>query len=259
MKKVIYTCLVGNYDDLKQPIVIDDSYDYICFSNDFSEKNVGVWQIRRIPFEHPDKTRLSRYVKFFPNRVLADYDYSVWMDCNLRITTENFYKAVDLQINNDSLIAQVPHLLPPINCIYDEIKYAFKLVRVGFIEARKQYRHLKQEGFPAHYGLFENNIIARFHNDERVINISEEWWNEYMRYSNRDQFSLMYVYWKNHFMPTLLLGPNENSWNSKCVEYVPHIRILSKITPITILKSLKKNSIKQMKKLLNSFLVYFIR
>ena len=40
-KKVIYTCLVGNYDVLRQPLAIDESYDYICFSNDIKEERVG--------------------------------------------------------------------------------------------------------------------------------------------------------------------------------------------------------------------------
>ena len=40
-KKVIYTCLVGNYDVLRQPLAIDESYDYICFSNDIKELESG--------------------------------------------------------------------------------------------------------------------------------------------------------------------------------------------------------------------------
>lgn len=259
MKKCIYTCLVGNYDELKQPAVTDASFDYICFSNDIFEENIGIWQIRKIPFENPDKTRLSRYVKFFPHKVLSEYEYSVWMDANLLILTEDFYKAIEKQIERKTLIAQVPHIIPPIDCIYDEIKYAFRLTRVRFTEARKQYKHLKEAGFPTHFGLFENNIIARFHNNEMVKKISEEWWTEYMSFSKRDQFSLMFIYWKNDFMPSFIFGPNENSWNSKCVKYIPHTRILSKITLTTISKSLKKNSIKYIKLFVNRFLVYFIR
>ena len=85
-KKVIYTCLVGNYDVLRQPLAIDESYDYICFSNDIKEERVGVWQIRPIPFKHKDKARLSRYVKILPHRALEDYEWSLWMDANIQIT-----------------------------------------------------------------------------------------------------------------------------------------------------------------------------
>lgn len=48
MKKfVIYSVLVGNYDDVLQPAVIDDRFDYILFSNDINENNMGVGILKR--------------------------------------------------------------------------------------------------------------------------------------------------------------------------------------------------------------------
>ena len=46
-KNVIYTCLTGNYDGLKQPKYIYDGYDYICFSNEFSEYGKSVRYLLR--------------------------------------------------------------------------------------------------------------------------------------------------------------------------------------------------------------------
>lgn len=42
---VIYTVLVGGYDDVLQPKVVDDRFDYILFSNDFKETKQGIWNI----------------------------------------------------------------------------------------------------------------------------------------------------------------------------------------------------------------------
>ena len=50
---VIYTAVVGNYDEIKQPQVVDNRFDYILFSNDIKEKNVGIWQVRPIPYHNP--------------------------------------------------------------------------------------------------------------------------------------------------------------------------------------------------------------
>jgi hypothetical protein len=258
MKKVIYTSLVGAYDVLKQPLVIDYSYDYICYSNDFDTDKIGVWTIKKIPYSSDSKTRLSRYVKIQPHKVLKDYDYSVWIDSNLQIKTEAFYAAIEKQIANNSLISQVPHTLPPIDCVYDEIKYALKLAVVSYRDAKKQYQHLKQSGFPKHFGLLENNIIFRDHNNELVKKISDSWWDEYLSYTNRDQFSLMFVYWQNNFFPTYLFGPNTCTRNSDCIIYHPHVRILSKITLSNIIKSLKKQPVKYSKRLLALLLVHFI-
>ena len=212
-KKVIYTCLVGNYDVLRQPLAIDESYDYICFSNDIKEERVGVWQIRPIPFKHKDKARLSRYVKILPHRALEDYEWSWWMDANIQITKKEFYSIVDSKIAEGGKIYQVTHCLPPCDCTYEEIKFAYLGGRSGLYKTFLQYWHLKRKGFPTHWGLFENNFILRKHLDPQVRKISEEWWAEFMKYTKRDQFNLMYVYWKNNLMPGLLFPPDRNTRN----------------------------------------------
>ncbi|WP_455621465.1 glycosyltransferase domain-containing protein [Parabacteroides sp.] len=114
-KYVIYTCLTGGYDDLKQPECIYDGYDYICFSNDFTESRIGVWEIRRIPFETADKSRLSRFVKINPHLALPEYEYSLWMDSNLRIIGDGLKDKLDELILKDTIMAFVPH--PIYNCI----------------------------------------------------------------------------------------------------------------------------------------------
>lgn len=212
-KYVIYSSLTGGYDELRQPLVVDERFDYICFTNDFPEGNIGVWQIKRIPYDCKDNIRLSRYVKLLPHKVLADYEYSLWMDTNIQITKSIFYEYVMNQINNQCLISQVNHAKPPVDCIYDEIKFAFLLHKVRFFPAIRQKMHLKRNHFPKHFGLFENNIILRRHGEKKVKNISEQWWYEYCRFSKRDQFSLMYVYWKNKYLPSFLLKKNECSRN----------------------------------------------
>lgn len=223
-KKVIYTCLVGNYDDLLQPLVVDDSFDYICFSNDIKEEKIGVWQIRPIPYENKDKARLSRYVKLLPHNVLEEYDWSLWIDANIQIVGKELYKILVEKITLGNEIYQVNHCIPPCDCTYEEIKYAFLLGRCPFIKSVQQYCYLKRSGLPAHWGLYENNIILRKHNSPLVRNISEEWWNEYMIYTKRDQFSLMYVYWKNNYKPELLLLRNQNTRNVNFLTWNIHIK-----------------------------------
>ena len=218
MRVVIYTCLVGKYDSLAQPLSVDAHYDYICFSDSIKETTIGIWKIREIPFKCKDKTRLSRYAKLLPHRVLADYDYSIYVDANITIRDKEFYRRIETSISNGSLIAQVNHVTPFWDCVYEDIYHAYRVRKVSFVSAYRQYRHLKKEGMPRHYGLYENNIIFRKHNDSTVKHISEEWWREYMSYSKRDQFSLMYIYWKNKYMPDLLFGKDECARNVSFLE-----------------------------------------
>ena len=89
--KVIYTCLTGGYDKLLQPKVIDNHFDYICFTNDQYENNVGIWQIRQMHIATDNNTILSRYPKILPHKFLAEYEYSIYMDANIQIIDQNFY------------------------------------------------------------------------------------------------------------------------------------------------------------------------
>lgn len=221
-KKVIYTCLVGNYDELLQPLVVDESFDYICFSNDIKEEKVGVWQIRPIPYSCKDNARLSRFVKILPHKVLSEYDWSLWMDANIQITGKELYDKFNEKIREGNLVSQVPHLFPPEDCTYDEIRYAYLCGRCGIVTSIKQYCRLKREGFPAHFGLFENNVIFRKHNDGLVVAQSQHWWSEFCKYTKRDQFNLMYIFWKNNYYPDYLFGEKQNSRNVSFLQWREH-------------------------------------
>lgn len=221
-KKVIYTCCVGGYDDITQPVIIDYEFDYICFSNDIKEKSVGVWNIRPIPYVDDNLAKVSRYPKLLPHIVLPEYDYSVYIDANIQILSQEFYDTVNQKIASKYLIAQVNHSIPPIDCIYDEIFYAYKFCKISVADAWRHTMFLTKQGFPKHYGLFENNLIFRMHNHTQVIQISEQWWKEFLRYSQRDQLSLMYVYWKNRYMPELLFEEDICTRNSPWLRYDMH-------------------------------------
>lgn len=225
--KVIYTCIVGHYDSLLQPTFVRDDYDYICFTNDIKEDFVGIWKIKKIPFEGSNNLRVSRYVKLLPHIVLQDYKYSIWMDANICIKTNEFYDKIEEHIIRGTQIAQLPHLLS--NCIYKEIRNAYYGRKVNAPEAIRQYRHIKSMGFPKAFGLFENNVIFRKHNDLEVVSISKDWWDEYCRYSERDQFSLMYIYWLHKYMPAFLFDDKHNSRNLECLEYIYHPSHLIKL------------------------------
>ncbi|MDE7069267.1 MAG: DUF616 domain-containing protein [Alistipes sp.] len=219
-KKVIYTCLVGSYDDLRQPKAVRGDWDYVCFSNDIAETRIGVWEIRRIPYENDNATRLSRYPKLLPHKVLGDYRYSLYLDANITIESEDFYEICDRLIAGGTLIAQVPHLWR--DCIYDEIRECAKLGKDRFKTLREQCRFLQSEGFPHHFGLYENNMLLRAHRDDAVVAISELWWKTFLEHANRDQLSLCYVYWKLGFKPELLFGEQVNTRNSRYVKYYLH-------------------------------------
>jgi len=234
MKKVIYTCITGNYDSLKQPLAIREDWDYICFSDCVPEGKNGVWEVRRIPYEGKYK---SRYPKLLPHKVLSDYDLSLYMDANLQISSNELYEIVEAK--SDQIISQVPH--PNTDCLYEELRHCYKAGKISFTKAKKLCYRLVSEGFPRNYGLFENNIILRWHNDSEVEAMDKDWWNMLPSGAGRDQLSAMYVYWKHDYKPSLLFGEGINARNSNCIKYYPHEgKYLGRKTPKFIKNLLSK-------------------
>lgn len=225
MKKdrVIYTCCVGNYDSIIQPDVVSDSFDYVCFADNCREQQIGIWKIRKIPFSDSNNSRVSRYPKLLPHKVLPKYLYSVYIDANIRILNNQFYEAIEKKISNGCLVAQVPHCVPLVDCVYDEMAYAFKWNKVSLYEVLRHAHHLRASRFPEHAGLFENNLIFRCHMNKNVIEMSEMWWDEYIKYAPRDQFSLMYVYWKSHFTPDYFFDDKTCTRNCTFLKYYDHL------------------------------------
>jgi len=220
MKKVIYTCLTGSIDDLQQPLVVDTSFDYICFS-DREEGMDGIWQIKHIPTNHKSLILLSRYPKILPHRFLQEYDYSLYLDANVIIKDKSFYDCINEHIEAGELISQLPH--PTRDCIYLELEHCLNIRKVSPWQYMKIRNSYSRNSLPFHYGLFENNVILRKHNDGKIKAISEMWWNYYQKLSDRDQLSLMLVYYKLKIIPTYLLGDKQNTRTSSQIQCLNHV------------------------------------
>ena len=158
---VIYSALVGGYDEIMQPMVVDDRFDYVLFSNDIKDDRVGVWQIHPIFYYNEDNTRICRYVKTHPDDLLKGYEFSIWMDASMQICTSLVYERAIELYNNKIAISSMWH--PFRNCIYDE---AFAVMH-GMVEHEsvvvKWCRKLRKENYPQNNGLCETGFLYRKH------------------------------------------------------------------------------------------------
>lgn len=194
-KKVVYTCISGPYDNLKDPKVLDQDYDYICFTDQNFKSDV--WEMRPIPesLKHLSQVKRQRYIKVKPYEFLSDYDFSVWVDSNVTIkgSVDEFAKKNCPHEKGSIFIGEHPQR----DCIYEEEKACLKYKKDTEENMRPQLDRYRSEGFPEHYGLTQSGIIFRYHNDEAYKKLAEAWWNEIENGSHRDQLSFNYVCWKN--------------------------------------------------------------
>lgn len=216
MKNVIYTVVTGGYDKLLQPKVIDNDFDYICFSNDIKGNRVGVWEIRKIPFVIEDDQRLSRYPKMHPHKLLTEYQYSLYIDANVTILKADFYRIIKEKIANKIILSGMHHL--EVDCAYEEgLRVMISGREKNYKSVFKLLRFLKRENMPYHYGMFEANVIFRNHHDKKIIAQCELWWKCFLEYAKRDQLSYSYSLWKNQIPFDYLLPKGQNTRNSNLI------------------------------------------
>ncbi|MEI8364834.1 MAG: glycosyltransferase domain-containing protein [Parachlamydiaceae bacterium] len=201
LKKVVYTCIAGQYDNLISHSYICDDWDYICFTDNpriLSQRH-SQWSVYPLQFTSLDDGRNSRWHKTFPDQILSGYDVSLYVDANLNIIAPDLFHYVHQELLNkpEESLALHTHLWR--NCIYQEAEECihWKLDSHAMID--QQILKLRELNYPENNGLQENNIIYRRHHDARVKQVMKEWWWWISNYSKRDQLSFNYVIWKQNF------------------------------------------------------------
>lgn len=215
-RKVIYTAVIGNYDNLSKPEFYNNDFDYICFTDNKNLKSPGIWQIKyidHIKYINIDNVRLARYIKTNPEIFVGNYDYSIWVDANLIITGD----MNDLINKCSSGYLGFKHTYR--DCIYDEaIKcIEWSLDDINIINSEIDF--LKLEKYPKHNGLIETNVLCRKHTQE-IKKVNQAWWEMIKKYSRRDQLSHMYIIWK--YKLNINIYP-EAAWKTKYFRLKEHI------------------------------------
>jgi hypothetical protein len=190
-KKVVYTCIHGKYDVLRDPLVVNPDWDYVCFTDqNFTSK---IWDIRRIPNDclSEDSKKIQRKMKILPHKYLKNYDWSIWIDGNLQMKID----AQDLlNTHGHNIFNTLAH--PERTCLYAELDACERLGKDNPSSLNVIRNKLTEEKYPVNNGLVQSNVIIRKHNDDTIIGLAEAWWSMVKQYSHRDQTMFNYVIWK---------------------------------------------------------------
>lgn len=207
-KIVVYTCISGNYEKLKEVKVINSEIDYVCFTNNKTLTS-KTWQIREIPecLDDLDETRKARCIKILPHIFLPEYDISLWIDGNIEIKGDLIEFINDHINKSDFMTTKHPDRI----CVYDESSAVIKQKKDDEKIVKRQMEHYKNQLYPEKYGMVQTNILLRKHNNIDVINLCNDWWNEVLKHSKRDQLSFNYVCWKNQNVDVEIINPNITS------------------------------------------------
>lgn len=221
MKVAIYTSIFGDYDNLIEDQLQLDGVDYICFTD--ADIKSRTWRIEKSLPIYNDSNRNAKKYKVLPHRYLKDYDYSIWIDGNIKVVG-------DVRDLIDSSLHKVfdhnQTILDARNCLYKEadaiLQKGQENMQItphrGMLNYKdnpklivNQVNRYVEEGYPKNNGLATNPIILRRHKEKDVIDVMESWWEEIKYNSKRDQLSFDYICWKKNFKYSFIPGDSRNN------------------------------------------------
>lgn len=181
MKKVIYTVITGNYDEVL-PAPNYPGWDCILFTD--KEVDDYGWEVRQI--EKGDSLIQSRDVKIRSHKWLPEYDLYCYID------------------GNQKFIKPPPN--EPIWFMHQRRKNIFEEAQQIINNGRfptdiinAQIDYYKEQGYED-CGLYLNGFHVR-RNDEDINYLHDVWFKETCRFVPRDQLTLPYAMWLTGIYP----------------------------------------------------------
>ena len=206
-RSVVYTVAIKGYDMPTLHAYIAPEWDYVCFTSDealLSLGYYGVWQLRPLVRDEVSDALSNRWHKLHPHILFPQYEISIYIDSKVDVKTAFLFEEIEKRASSRLLIP----IHAECSCIYKEIRRCLKEGKETKENAAKVRRLLKEAGFPKNYGLTENSIVYRRHNDGAVISLMDEWWGILSKVSHRDQLSLSFLLWKRGIAVSNVALPN---------------------------------------------------
>ena len=174
---------------------------YICFTN-VSMEPVEGWQIIRVWASSAAlEPRLeAKKYKWLSHQLLADFDIAVWVDAYIApnpMYSELLKQWILEMIEQKKYIAHRAH--DDRDCVYQECDAVVEYKRETAIKVAKARALLEEAKVPEHAGLFDTNIVVRFHKEAVVQDVSEKVYEYLKTVTYRDQLIIPLVYHKENF------------------------------------------------------------
>ena len=187
MRKVVYTAIMGRYDQLRTPKVQNPSWDHVCFT-DNPELRSDAWDIRLIDSTEYGHARTARWVKIC-SHLFFDHDLTMWIDGSFTIECDldAFVKAF-----HNNVFTLMDHGR---DCLYDEAECCGRIGKDKTEVIERQIKGYRSQGYPEHNGMVATGMMIR-NNLSQVAELCNIWWREVRLGSKRDQISFNYCLWK---------------------------------------------------------------
>lgn len=222
-KIVVYTCVVGGYDNIVEPLYKSDLYDYVAVT-DFELNKNSMWKRLDINDTNAknisDMTKKARYIKTHPHELFSEYDVSVYVDGNVLVCADIIPEVAKLEKKFFGA-----HIHPWREKLIDEAKAVIHYGRKASAEqVVSQVERYYSNGYNDSNKIIETTMLIRRHNEEKCIDLMTEWWNEIDKLSPRDQLSLPMVMYRKKLTLNDIAILGKNMRLNPRFRYLNHIR-----------------------------------
>ena len=203
MKKTIFTCLFGDYDQLNNAPKFD-GWDSVLFTDKYPIDSKG-WEVRIVKTElSPEKE--SRQYKFLSHIFLSEYDLVCYIDANMILLREPPIKPFWLSHPNRRKVS-------------DEAKKIIQLGKANFGDIDRQMKAYYYAKFPDNVGLFQNGFFVRRHS-QAMNALMEKTFDLIKEFTSRDQLALPFAVYLLKYKPEGLTNPYQ--YISKYIKLLSH-------------------------------------
>lgn len=174
---------------LEQHVARHHDTDLICFTDADVPEGSG-WQVRPIAPRFPlDPSRSSRWPKLLPHLVLPDYDESLFIDNTVLLTADPAELFERFLPDGVGMAAYAHTWRPNLRAEFEEV---VKVGKESDWVCREQLRHYEATDPEAlELRPVAGGFLYRRHDDPVVQRAMQRWWEHVLRYSRRDQLSLL--------------------------------------------------------------------
>ena len=191
MNKIcVYTCITGNYDNIKELPIKEKNIDYYCFTNNKNLKS-NTWNIIYIEDTNLSNVKLARKIKILGHPMINEkYDILLWMDGSV-----TFNKSIKEFIN--TYLHKSDNFVAFKHSQRDNIKdECLECVKKGKEEknlVKELLKFYQKENYNFDNGLIESTVYIKRPKDKLVQETSKIWFDMVNNYSKRDQLSFNYA------------------------------------------------------------------
>lgn len=187
---IVYTAIVGGYDQVPTIARVDPKVRYVCFS-DLPLKAPHPWEEVRIERRFSDPKVEAGYYRTHPHEIFGTDAIVVWVDGNYREIRFNAGR-IRRWLGN----AEVACLVHPSRRTAREEADAVERFGLASTESVERWRAAMVEvGFPDQQGLAVTSLTIRDLRSAKVVLMNDSWWWSVKELCRRDQLGFPYATW----------------------------------------------------------------